>query len=367
MSTLYGAERIAGRREGVVGNERGSALLIVLVTLVGLTALAAAGMVLTETQLRASENQEAGTNAFYAADAGLQQYLGMRIGVTTDTFTYASGSAVVQAEKLLDLPVDRVLYRVRSVSTHTPPEGGTASRTISRLALYSAGTVTAKASFAAGAGLLKSGGSGTISGADYATSGNPNCPNSPADTVAGVAVPPSGYTQSGGNLVPDGDPEVYEASSSIELLEETGIPWEKIVNEGLVAPDYTIPPDTWPLAGSYGSDEWPVIYVDGSIDVSPDQSGHGTIIVRNNLTLSGDFQWNGLLLVGGYLTSNGFQTIQGATITGLNELLGESTPSSDLGNGNKEFKYHSCYLTMASRAAFGGLSEVPGSWFERWQ
>jgi hypothetical protein len=83
--------------------------------------------------------------------------------------------------------------------------------------------------------------------------------------------------------------------------------------------------------------------------------------------MNGDFSWNGLVLVGGYLTSNGFQTVEGATITGLNELLGESTPSSDLGNGNKAFRYQSCYLTMASRAAFGGLSEVPGSWFERWQ
>jgi len=67
--------------------------MIVLVALVGLTALAAAGMVITETQLRASENQEAGMNAFYAADAGLQQYLGTKVVATsTDTFAYAAGS-----------------------------------------------------------------------------------------------------------------------------------------------------------------------------------------------------------------------------------------------------------------------------------
>jgi hypothetical protein len=341
--------------------------MIVLVALVGLTALAAAGMVITETEVRASQNQEAGTTAFYAADAGLQQYLGTRYGLTTDTFSYAAGSSVVEAEKLLEMPGDRVLYRLRSVSTYTPPQGGTASRTVSRLALFNAGTVTAKASFAAGAGLLKSGGAGEIAGTDFASAGNPNCPNSPAHTVAGVAVPPGGYTQSGGSLVPQGDPDVADTLSSIQLLEETGIPWDKIVNEGLVAPDYTIPPDTWPQAGSYGTDDWPVIYVDGSVEVTPDQSGHGTIIVRQNLTMNGDFSWNGLVLVGGYLTSNGFQTVEGATITGLNELLGESTPSSDLGNGNKAFRYQSCYLTMASRAAFGGLSEVPGSWFERWQ
>jgi hypothetical protein len=113
-------------------------LVIVLVALVGLSALAAAGMVMTETELRASENQEAGTSAFYAADAGMQEYLGTReYATTTDTFTYSGGTAIVQGEKLLDMPTtngDQFLYRVRSVSSYTPPEGGTASRTLSRLA-----------------------------------------------------------------------------------------------------------------------------------------------------------------------------------------------------------------------------------------
>jgi len=342
--------------------------MIVLVALVGLTALAAAGMALTETELRASQNQEAGTAAFYAADAGLQQYLGTKVeATTTDTFTYSAGSAVVEGEKILDLPNDRVLYRIRSTSSYTPPEGGTASRTVSRLALFSAGSIVATASFASGSGLLKNGSSGTISGIDKAEAGNPNCPDSPAPTVAGVAVPPGGYTQSDGGVVPDGEPDVYEAPSAIELLEATGVPWNKIVNQGLLAPDYTIPPDSWPDFDSLDEDAWPVIYVKNSIELTPDNSGQGTLIVRNNLTLNGSFEWDGLVLVGGYVTSNGFQTVQGATVTGLNELLGETTPAADLGNGTKKFLYDSCKMTMASKAAFGGLSEVPGSWFERWQ
>lgn len=358
------------QRSGIVNNERGAALMIVLVALVGLTALAAAGMVLTETELRATENQEAGTTAFYVAEAGLQQYLGTRDhATTTDTFTYATGMAVVQGEKVLDMPGDRVLYRVRSQSTYTPPEGGTASRTVSRLAIYSEGSIVAKAGYASGSGLLKTGNAGTLSGFDQATAGNPNCPNSPAPAVAGVAVPPTGYVQSGGggSLVPDGDPAVYEAPTSLDLLISTGVPWNKVVNEGLLAPDYTVPPDSWPNFASLPADEWPVVYVNGNIELGPGDSGRGTLIVRRNLTLDGNFDWDGLLLVGGYLTSNGYQTVEGATITGLNELLGETTPASDLGNGNKEFYYDSCKMKMAMKAAFGGLSEVPGSWAERWQ
>ena len=78
-------------RQSIVRNERGAALMIVLVALVGLTALAAAGMVLTETELRASQNQEAGTNAFYVADAGLQQYLGTKVDGDEDRHLHVRG------------------------------------------------------------------------------------------------------------------------------------------------------------------------------------------------------------------------------------------------------------------------------------
>jgi hypothetical protein len=367
LKTWAGTEHTSSLR-----NERGSVLLIVLVTLVGITALAAAGMVITDTELRASQNQVAGTTAFYLADAGLQQYLGTRDSATaTDTFTYSAGSTVVEGVKLLDAPTqnsDNVLYRVRSVSAYTPPEGGSSSRTISRLAMYSDGSIVARAAFASGSGLLKTGNSGVLSGIDKALPGNPNCPNSPTDTVAGVAVPPAGYVQSGGGSgVPEGDPPVDYSPSRLELLRSTGVPWDGIVNGGLLVPDYTIPTDSWPDFGSLPADDWPTIYVEGSTTLGPGESGRGTLIVRNNLDLDGAFEWDGLLLVGGFLTSNGFQTVEGATITGLNELIGESVPSSDLGNGNKEFHYDSCKMKMAMKQAFGGLSEVPGSWSERWQ
>ncbi|NNK47831.1 MAG: hypothetical protein HKP01_03060, partial [Gemmatimonadetes bacterium] len=324
--------------------------------------------VMTETELRASENHEAGTSALYVADAGLQQYLGTKLHATsTDTFTYPVGSAIVQGEKILDLPEERVLYRVRSVSTYTPPEGGTASRTISRLAIYNEGSIVAKGAFAAGKGLLKTGNAGELSGEDEASGGNPNCPNSPKPDVAGVAVPPSGYVQSGGALVPEGDPPVLEAASSLDLLESTGVPWDAIVNEGLLVPDYEIPADSWPNFASLPADEWPVVYVTGNATVGPGESGRGVLIVEDNVDMNGSFDWDGVVLVGGYLTSNGFQTVAGTTITGLNELLGETVPASDLGNGNKEFLYDSCKMKMAMKSAFGGLSEVPGSWAERWQ
>jgi hypothetical protein len=229
--------------------------------------------------------------------------------------------------------------------------------------MYAAADITVPASFTAPAGLVKDGGAGTISGADNASSGDPACPNSPAPSVAGVSVPPSGYTQNGGSLVPDGDPPVDDSYSAAQLLADTGIDWDGIVNGGLVVPDYTIPPDSWPSFNSLPSDSWPVIYVDGNHTVGPSDDGRGTLIVRNNLTMNGTFRWEGMILVGGYITSTGYQTIEGATVSGLNILLGETVPFSDIGNGNKVFKYNSCSIIYAA-TAFGGLSQLPGSWVE---
>lgn len=356
---------IARRISRPAADERGAALFIVLVTLVGLTALAAAGMINSETDLRSTQSMAANTRAFYAADAGLKQYMGV-VKLPTDTVDYTIDGIGVQvtAVKLLDLPGERSVYRILSRAAFPLPNGGTATRVATLSALYSVGYINVQGAFTSPNGLLKNGGSGVISGADYSAAGDPECPDSPKSAVAGVKVPPSSYTQSGGTLVPDGDPPVDDSEAAEQLLAESEINWEAIT-DGLVVADYTIPPDSWPDFGSMGSDEWPLIYVDGNYAVTDAESGRGILVVRNNLQMNGDFAWDGAVLVGGYITSNGYQVIEGATMSGLSMLLGETVASSDVGNGNKVFKYHSCNVKKAATRAFGGFSEVPGTWSEK--
>ena len=74
----------------------------------------------------------------------------------------------------------------------------------------------------------------------------------------------------------------------------------------------------WPTAAQFN--DWPVIRVNGDIDVPGD--GKGILIVTGNMTISGSKRWDGLVLVGGTLTSNGNNTIQGAIVTGLNIKVG---------------------------------------------
>jgi len=343
--------------------ERGAALVIVLIALVGLTILGGAGMALTKDDVLHSENVEVATGTYYAADDGLMRYVGsINDGSTAAAYTIGDASVSVTPRYLANMGTGRAMYRIRSVATTTDARGATTSRAVSALAFYASGEIKVKGAFTAASGMLKNGGSGEISGEDLAPGGDPACPGSPGADVAGVVVPPGEYLQSGGTLVPDGDPPVDDSKTAEELLEEIGINWEAVTADGLTLADYTIPPDTWPT--SFPDDEWPVIFVDGNHSVGPSDTGQGTVIVTGNLEMNGGFNWDGIILVGGYITSNGYQTVAGATVTGLNELLGETVPSSDIGNGNKEFLYDSCKVKHASKAAFGGLALVPGSWRE---
>jgi Tfp pilus assembly protein PilX len=354
-------DSVRPRTEG----QRGSALLIVLVVLVGLTVLGAAGLTLTDDDLRQSENLEASTDAFYAADAGLQRYMGeVNDGTSVESYSIGAVPVTVTPTFMGTLAGGENMYRIRSVATHSDPGGATTSRAVSWLAIFRPGTpVIVSAALASGSGLMKNGGSGTISGQDLSSLTDPDCPQAPGPDVAGVTVPPSGYSQSGGSPVPD---SIDYESSALEVLEGTGIDWESLHEDGGGNPDYVVPPDAWPDFTSLPADEWPVIFVDGNASLDPDDSGRGTIIISGNLAMSGDFEWDGLILAGGYMTSNGYQTITGGTITGLNILLGESVPTSDIGNGNKKFLYNSCYVQLASQKIMDGrgMAVVPGSWHE---
>lgn len=348
--------------------ERGAALMIVLVMLVGLTILGAAGLTLSETDIRHSESVEASAGAFYAADAGLQRYMGeAQDGSSGATYTIGGATVVVSATPMGKLNGMETMHRLRSVATATDARGATTSRAVNGLGIYvPAPSATVTAALASGSGLSKNGGSGAIEGYDHASVTDPVCKADPRDDVAGVSVPLAGYNQSGGSPVPAGDPDIDYQTSGLEVLQETGIDWATLSAGGGGFADYTVPPDAWPNFASIPADEWPVIYASGDLTVAPGNTGRGTIIVRGDLTMSGSFAWKGLMLVGGKMTSSGSQTIEGGMITGLNLLLGESVGESDIGSGSKEFLYNSCYTRFASWAfaEVGGMVFVPGSWEE---
>ncbi len=346
----------------------GFALAAVLLILVAMTALATGGFLVAHGDYRVSQYHTAGSRAFQTADAALQDHLGsQRRGHITVGYNYSSGSATVAGDTLLDIGDGNVLFTMTSSATHQPPGGGTATRTVRVVTMLSDAMFRANAAFTAGSGLHKNGNSGSLDGHDQATSGD--CSAGPQPDVAGVATGPSpnGYTQNGASPVPSGSPAIDSLPSGLAKLQALNLDWGGIVNGTVIQPDFTIPGDSWPDFSTIDPDWWPVIHItSNSFALSAGFTGRGTIIADQNLDLNGSFEWKGIILVGGVLTSNGKQTVEGTTITALNMLppFNQAVMESSVGNGNKAFNYQSCWVRYAAQQFVGGLVPMPGSWSE---
>jgi hypothetical protein len=125
-----------------------------------------------------------------------------------------------------------------------------------------------------------------------------------------------------------------------------------------------MPAGSWPSSTTFAN-SWPVIYVDQAGTFSLPSDGRGTLIVKNDMTISGSKSWNGIILVGGALTSNGNNTVLGAVVTGLNTVLGQSVSDSDIGNGTKTYRYDSCNVANAA-SKFGGLVPLRNTSADNW-
>lgn len=376
---LEGSARRAHRRGPGPGRtplrtdsgEEGFALVVVLLALVGLTAMAVGGWFMSSSDYQATRAQRTSVKALYVADAGLEQFLAEHQGpVPTSpvTFDYPDGTAEVTMDTLRVLNPLQSVWRVRSVGTHPLPKGGTARRTVQRIAVLNGETFKFPSAFSSATGVTKNGNAGTITGFDQATSAD--CPQGGNEDTNGIATGPAPYdydqSGGGGSIVPEGVKDTAQFTSQTALLEATGVDWEAMVAGELLQFDYTVPPDAWPNFSSLPADEWPVVYIDNpgsEFTVGPGHSGRGTLIVRGDLKMDGSFNWKGPIMVGGALTTDGFQTVEGGITSGFNLLLGEAVDESSIGNGSKSIKFHSCnnHKAMEHTATF---VRDPGTWSE---
>jgi hypothetical protein len=201
-------------------------------------------------------------------------------------------------------------------------------------------------------GLQQNGGAGTLGGIDV-------CGDSAA--IAGVVVPVNpGYS---GKTIAVGDPPVDSVAP-----DSVAIDWNGILNLGAITPTITIPPGSWPataMTTAYGdpnSTYYPIVRANGDF-VLP-TSGRGMLIVTGSLTFNGSVGWDGVILVGNDITSNGTSTISGATVSGLNVKLGTYVPGAT-GNGTKQYNYNSCEVAKAT-TTMGALVTLRNTWVDNW-
>jgi hypothetical protein len=343
------------------------ALLVLLIT---------AGAVITTLNQSSSERRVVSSEA--AADAALEMAeTGLERVVTSwDDWGFAApplathdSARVTFADGYADVVWDRLrpqstnvsaVYLIRSRGVYTREDwagSADATRAVTRYGQWLVPSLDVRSAWTALGGLRKSGGSGVISGVDF-------CGQSPA--VAGVAVPTvPGYTQTGGASVPAGSPNILQlAPTPIQAADTINVNWASILNEEVFEFDLVIPPAAWPSFAD--PNYWPIIYIDNpGTEFNIPSDGRGVLIIRDDAKIAGSIDWDGVMLVGDKLTSSGNNTVDGSVITGLNLQLGEVVAESDLGSGNKTYRYNSCKVWDAfkSRARFRTLSNT---WFDGW-
>jgi hypothetical protein len=251
---------------------------------------------------------------------------------------------------------DSALFLIRSRGVRTlggwsrAPAG---VRTVTRVARWHPATIDVPSAWTSLGGLRKNGNAGSLDGYD-------GCGEQPAK--AGVAVPVyPGYSGHEGPL--NGEPPLLHLGADPqEAGDAINIDWATIVS-GIPEPDYYVPATPW---GEIDFDRWPIVYVTEPDFTLPDAGGRGILIAPGNLTISGEYLWQGVVLVGNKLTSNGNNTVSGATISGLNVKLGMAVEESDVGNGTKTFEYNSCHVARAMDSFGGGLQPMENTWMDSW-
>jgi hypothetical protein len=217
-------------------------------------------------------------------------------------------------------------------------------RSVGMVVQWSTATMNVLSAWTSLSGLTKNG-TGIIDG-------NDQCGKDTA--VAGVSVP-KGQLTIAGSWSPTGSPPADTFSTVDTLKARVKIDWNAIINLNAIPADFTIPNDQFPPPGYFQSDttHWPVIRIKTNGYTLPNQ-GRGIIIAEGDFSISGSDMWDGIVLVGGKLTSNGNNTTSGATLSGLNLLLPgaiqppPSTVDDATANGQKTYLYNSCNVARAA-------------------
>ena len=354
-------------------NRLGFALPLVMIFLVVLSMALAASLAASAAETQIATAQRGQNRAYTLAEMGLQQFL-----VSRDTLCKTSGScladpatatsgkdsvlvkltggyAVVTADLLrpqignTDTIPALFFIRARGVDSLSKLRGGDTTSSVRAVGLtvaWATKTMNVTGAWTSLSGLQKQGTAGQIDG-------NDQCGRKQA--VAGVLVPKGDYSASSG-FTPTGNPGLDTSQTLTQLESKVTIDWNGIINNNVLPADFEIPPQGFPDATWFQADtsRWPVIRIHTN-GFSLPNAGRGIIIADSDFTISGSNMWNGIIMIGGKLTSNGNNTTSGATVSGLNYLLpgaaqpGQGYISDDAtANGTKSYVYNSCYVSRAT-------------------
>lgn len=347
-------------------NRDGFAIPAAVLVIAILSVSLAASFSLVISERRGVEDQKAQVSAFVLAEQGLETFFIKRdsLGFHTIPPGVREGPIRIYLNGgYADVELDRIrpptgslsgMYVVRSKGTQTRGAvGGTPSgvRTVAQYALWEPADINVEAGWTAITGVQKNGASGSFLGVDA-------CHDSVA--VAGVAVP----VVPGFNRPQTADSTEYLGQTVNDAARAVEVDWAGILGGGALTPTLIVPPDVIPAWTD--TTYYPTIYVNGDVSAQSLNNGRGLLIVKGNLDTGNgsNFNWKGIVLVGGDLTGNGNNNVQGAIISALNAKLGITVPINTV-NGTKSYQYNSCEVAKALMA-IGALVPLNNTWVDNW-
>jgi hypothetical protein len=364
------------------------ALPMVIVVLLVLGASFAGGVALARGERAMDDAGKSVALAQTYAETGLQRLTGDRpaLGLTgqpgasdSTRVTFSGGYYDVITTRLrpgVGTTIPALYYlRSHAVVTRTGVAGGPSSEyTVTSLATWLNGSMAVQSALTGYNGTDKSGAAGAISGVDQC----PVASGGTGTTIAAVAVPTTaadggpGYD---GSLAPlEGSPLVQSIGATpAAAAASSPIDWPNVYSGASIAPQFVsdwqgngFPTQAWFAANPTA---FPVILVqngppNGGNEFVLSDFGRGLLIVQDDIRLNGNTAgWDGILLVGGRIRTNGSNRVSGATVAGLNTQMGVTPQPSDINdlNGTKAFLYNSCNVSQAV-SAMGSLRVYTNTW-----
>jgi hypothetical protein len=366
-----------GQQQGSRRERRGMALPLVMLLVAVLSATLAASFATTSGELTMEQSLRAQTRAFTIAQSGMETYMSGRMNggvivVSTDPADKSPPDVLSERVKVVVPSVGAVPDTAFITATRVRPASGNRmamylvqsrgvdfnaagisgrararpERTVAQMAAFNTFTIDVIGAWTSITGLTKNG-TGEISGIDQCGE---------KSMVAGVVTGQGDFVNNGNASLFLGDPPVDTSGTAAAVRDRVKIDWDGIINKGALPADITIPPQSFPTAAQFADPNfWPVIRINSSSYSLP-VAGRGIIIATGNFDINGSNMWDGIILVGGVLTSNGNNVTAGTTLSGLNALLpgADLPPPSHSGdnadaNGQKSYVYNSCNVDRATK------------------
>jgi hypothetical protein len=350
---------------------RGFALPMTIMVIVVLTAALTSAFVATASETTTNTALRGQNRAFMVAQMGLERFLEApdELALCPTCDTLRTTPAVENFKRLIDGDsVYITVTRVRHQSSRTVPAvyfiqargvdkrskmggrlaGVDAERSVGMYAQWNTNTMQVLSAWTSLTGLKKQGTAGLLSGVD-------ECGKEP--TIAGTTVGKGDIHYTGQVTWAEGEPKIDTTKTAAELAESMQIDWEQIIYGDAMTANIVVPDEPFPSLAWFEADtsRWPVIRIKTPNYALPNK-GRGVLIVEGNFTISGSDMWDGIIMVGGKLTSNGNNTVAGATISGLNVLLPGNLPASTsefddaTAGGQKTYVYSSCKVARATKS-----------------